>query len=156
MDRKQYKLIGLSSGGGHYRELLYAIQEIDPSDVLLITSRKGGGSGLYSHISLKDPHRNIRNFLKTIFESLNLVLKLKAKYVVTTGAGLTVPFCIFISLRPSTKLIVIESAARVNSLSLTTKLLYPFCSLLIIQNETLATKVNFLSKVKLVPLWRSL
>ena len=52
--------------------------------------------------------------------------------VITTGAGIVVFFCIFAKLF-GTKLIFIESMARVERPTLTARMLYPFADLFLVQ-----------------------
>jgi len=52
--------------------------------------------------------------------------------VISTGAGIVVFFCVFAKLL-GTKLIFIESMARVERPSLTARFLYPFSDLFIVQ-----------------------
>ncbi len=52
--------------------------------------------------------------------------------IITTGAGVVVFFCLFAKLFGA-KLIFIESMARVESPTLTARLLYPFTDLFIVQ-----------------------
>ena len=52
--------------------------------------------------------------------------------VITTGAGVVVFFCVFAKLL-GTKLIFVESMAKVDEPTLTAKLLYPFSDLFLVQ-----------------------
>lgn len=77
---------------------------------------------------------------------MKILKKEKPDFVITTGALIAFPFCIFAKLR-GTKIIYIESFARVNNQSLTGKLVYPFADLFLVQWEPL---LKFYPKAKYV------
>lgn len=56
--------------------------------------------------------------------------------LITTGALLAFPFCVIAKIK-GTKIIYIESFARVNSGSLTGRLVYPFADLFLVQWKAL-------------------
>ena len=60
----------------------------------------------------------------------------KPDFIITTGALIAFPFCVFAKMR-SVKVIYIESFARVNNQSLTGKLVYPLADLFLVQWESL-------------------
>ena len=60
----------------------------------------------------------------------------KPEVIITTGALIAFPFCLIGKLK-KTKVIYIESFARVNNKSLTGKLVYPFADLFIVQWESM-------------------
>ena len=64
--------------------------------------------------------------------SAHTVLAERPDVVITTGAGITVFFCVFAKLLGA-KLIFIESMARVERPTLTARFLYPFSDLFIVQ-----------------------
>ena len=64
--------------------------------------------------------------------SAYLAAKEKPDIVITTGAGIVVFFCVFAKLLGS-KLVFIESMAKVKHPTLTAKMLYPFADLFIVQ-----------------------
>lgn len=61
-----------------------------------------------------------------------IAIKERPDVVISTGAGIVVFFCVFAKLFGA-KLIFIESMARIESPTLTAKLLYPFADLFIVQ-----------------------
>jgi beta-1,4-N-acetylglucosaminyltransferase len=64
--------------------------------------------------------------------SLVVVIRQRPDVVITTGAGIVVFFCVFAKLFGA-KLIFIESMARVESPTLTARMLYPFTDLFFVQ-----------------------
>ena len=66
----------------------------------------------------------------------NLRFREKPKVVVTTGALISFPFCVYGKLMGA-KVIYIETFARVNDRSLTGRLVYPIADLFLVQWESL-------------------
>ena len=86
------------------------------------------------------------HFFKLFKSALKILKKEKPDFVITTGALIAFPFCIFAKLR-GTKIIYIESFARVNNQSLTGNLVYTFSDLFFVQWEPL---LKFYPKAKYV------
>lgn len=76
--------------------------------------------------------------------SVCLAFKEKPDIVISTGAGVVTFFCMFAKLFGS-KLIFIESAARVETPTLTARFLYPFSDLFIVQWPAL---LNYFPRAK--------
>ena len=70
----------------------------------------------------------------------------KPKVVVTTGALISFPFCLYGKLIGA-KVVYIETFARVNDRSLTGRLVYPIADLFLVQWESL---LEFYPKAKYV------
>lgn len=75
---------------------------------------------------------NPLSWLVGAFWSLVIVIKQRPDVVITTGAGIVVFFCVFAKLLGS-KLIFIESMAKVEKPTLTAWMLYPFADLFLVQ-----------------------
>lgn len=74
------------------------------------------------------------HFLKLFFISSKIYKKIKPDTIISTGALVTVPICIIGKLHHK-KIIYIESFARINSPSLTGKIMYKFADEFIVQWE---------------------
>ena len=120
------KICFISSSGGHL-EQLQMLQPIMKTDSFIITEK-------IDSIDVKDNNyylqqinrREILVIIKIIlnaFKSLMIFVKEKPDIVICTGALSTIPFCI-ISKIFNAKLIYIESYAKVETGSLTGKLMY--------------------------------
>ena len=120
------KICFISSSGGHL-EQLQMLQPIMKTDSFIITEK-------IDSIDVKDNNyylqqinrREILVIIKIIlnaFKSLIIFVKEKPDIVICTGALSTIPFCI-ISKIFNAKLIYIESYAKVETGSLTGKLMY--------------------------------
>ena len=132
------QLIGISSGGGHLTELV-TITRFLPMLSMVITEtasaeRNKGSDILF--VPIQDPHRSGFGFLRNIVQAFRYVRRYKPDVVISTGAGITVPFFLLAKMAGAV-CIYIETGARITTPSLTGRILYPFSSLFIIQSEAL-------------------
>lgn len=77
-------------------------------------------------------NRNIKNLIKNIILAIKILKKKKPDVVISTGAGVSVPF-IYIAKLLRIKTVYIESLTRIDGLSLSAKLVYPVVDHLIVQ-----------------------
>ena len=139
---KTKKAFFISSSGGHWEELMFLKEIADEYDTLYITEEGGQAedSNLKKIYTLPQINRHEKNFLFhfiKLFKSASKIMKAeKPDFIITTGALIAFPFCVFAKMR-SVKVIYIESFARVNNQSLTGKLVYPLADLFLVQWESL-------------------
>jgi UDP-N-acetylglucosamine:LPS N-acetylglucosamine transferase len=69
-------------------------------------------------------NRNIPNLLRNTVLAARLILRLRPQAIVTTGAGIAVPFC-WLGRLAGARVVYIESFARTESPSLTGRLVHP-------------------------------
>ncbi len=81
-------------------------------------------------------NRNLKNFIRNIFLAWKILRKEKPDVIISTGAGLAVPF-FYIGKVLGIKLIYIESFTRIRELSLTGKIVYPLADSFLVQWEEL-------------------
>lgn len=133
------KICFAASSGGHLEEIirLRALQE--GRECFLFTE---GGTEIPSFcdqvytvdkIDRKERLFLLR-FVKLFFVSFRILRREKPDFVITTGALAAFPISLLAKLMGK-KLVYIESFARVDSASLTGRLLYPFADLFIVQWE---------------------
>ena len=79
--------------------------------------------------------RNIPNFLKNILLSIRVLLVERPDIVVSTGAGVAVPF-FYLAKLIRAKTIFIEAFNRVSSPTLTGRLVYPVSDIFFVQWES--------------------
>jgi len=146
---KKKKVLFIASTGGHLEELMQLKPLFDDYDYHIITEKTK------SNLSLKNKHPNRVNFLvygsyttlprKLIYpfklmyntiKSLILYLKIKPKYIVSTGAHTSGPMCLIGHLLGS-KIIYIETFANSESKSKTGRIVYKFADLFIVQWESM-------------------
>jgi beta-1,4-N-acetylglucosaminyltransferase len=132
------RIVGISSGGGHLTELLTITGHL-PQLTALITEngavKRNDGSGLPLQPIL-DPHRSLVGFFRNTFQSVRYLQRYKPDVVISTGAGMTVPFFLLARLFGAV-CIYVETGARITTPSMTGRILYPFSSFFIVQNKTL-------------------
>ena len=93
----------------------------------------------YVHWAYFPTNRSIKNLIKNAFLALKLLKKEQPTVIVTTGAGVAVPF-IVIGKFLGIKSVYVESITRIEELSLTGHLIYPFVDELLVQWPELAGK----------------
>lgn len=132
----------IASSGGHWEELMCLKDIADEYDTFFVTEEGGqaNDSNLKNIYTLPQINRHEKNFAihfaKMFGKVVKILRKEKPDFIITTGALIAFPFCILGKLR-GTKIIYIESFARINNLSLTGKLVYPFADLFLVQWKSL-------------------
>ncbi len=86
-------------------------------------------------------NRDVWNLIRNFFLAWKVLKKQKPFVIVSTGAGVGVPFIIIGSLF-GIRTIYVESITRTKELSLTARLIYPFVYQLIVQWPELAKKYS--------------
>lgn len=128
------------SAGGHLTELMQLEEAYNGYESFVATFRREDTENLPGKVYyLMDPKRNPLKILLNFFQALRVALIERSDVVITTGAGVVVPLCIISKLLGS-KIIYIESFARIDSRSLSGVLLYPLADLFFVQWEQLLDK----------------
>jgi len=132
----------IASSGGHWEELMCIKEIAEEFETFYITEAGGQAEdcNLEQMYTLPQINRHeklfIWNFVKLLASAVLIMHKEKPSCVITTGALIAFPFCLCAKLMGS-KVIYIESFARVKDKSLTGKLVYPFADLFLVQWESL-------------------
>lgn len=143
------KVLFISSTGGHLDELLSLKKLFDKYDYHIITEKTK------SNLSLKEKHKGRVSFLvygsyttklnkltypfKLLFNTIKsflLYLKIRPKYIISTGAHTAGPMCLIGHLLGS-KIIYIETFANSKTKSKTGSIVYKFADLFIVQWESM-------------------
>lgn len=143
------KVLFISSTGGHLDELMQLKPLFDEYDYHIITEKTK------SNLSLKKKHPGRVNYLvygsystfgrKLIYpfkllyntiKSFILYLKIRPKYIISTGAHTSGPMCLIGHIFGS-KIIYIETFANSETKSKTGTLVYKFADLFIVQWESM-------------------
>ena len=135
------KIIGISSGGGHLSELLKAIPRFYEKDIIYVTFKNGHTQDTLKnkkHYFIIDPHISKIKYLINFIQSFFLFIKIRPKVIISTGAGIAIPLILIGRLFKS-KIIFIESGARIYNPSKTANFLYKYTDLFMIQYESLQT-----------------
>lgn len=132
----------VSSSGGHWEELMCFREIADENETFYVTEE--GGQAAYSGLEriyvIPQINRHERffivHFICLLIKAARIMFKEKPDFTITTGSLAAFPFCVMGKLR-GTKIIYIESFARIYNASLTGRLIYPFADLFLVQWKSL-------------------
>ena len=140
---KQGKICFVCSAGGHLTEILQIKECFSKYDNFYITFRRLNTEDLEKENKVyfvQDPKRNPINTLKCFSQTLSTLLEERPDIVISTGAGVAIPACYIAKLFLGSKIIFIESFCRVDTPSLSGKMIYPIADLFFVQWEQLLKK----------------
>ena len=136
------KVLFISSTGGHLNELMQLKPLFSKYDYHIITEKDK------VNLSLKEEYNEridylpygtrsklftyIFKYLYLCLKTLYLYIKIRPKYIVTTGTHTAGPMC-YLGKIFGSKIIYIETIANVNKKTATGKLIYPIADLFIVQ-----------------------
>jgi len=137
------RVIAVSSSGGHLTELIEALPENIVDEILFVTSFDERSDDLLKAHKKKfyitDPNGEIKRYFLNFLQSVNIVIRERPNVVISTGSGIAF-FILVLSWLIGSKIIYVESGARLNKLSKTGMLLYRFADLFIVRSEALSNK----------------
>ena len=139
---KKKRVLFISSTGGQLKELLQLKKLFNKYDSYLITEKTDSTKKLkneykekmgYMVFGTKD-HMLTYPFklLANCFISLYYFIKIRPKYIVTTGTHTAGPIC-YLGKIFGSKVIYIETMANISKKTITGKLIYPIADLFIVQ-----------------------
>ena len=132
------KICFVSSSGGHWEELMCLKKIMDKYDSFFITEKGGQlndseSKNIYGVDKIDRKEKwFILNFIALFIKSFKIYFNERPDVVITTGALVSYPICVIAKLFRK-KIVYIESFARVNSKSLTGRLIYPISDLFLVQ-----------------------
>lgn len=136
--KEKKKICFAASSGGHFEELKQLKTIMEENDSFCITEFNGNfkhessiKTYYFQQINRKEKLFLI-HFIWVFIKSCFIYLKERPQFIISTGALVTVPFCVVGKIF-GTKIIYIESFARVNKASLTGKIMYKFADVFMIQ-----------------------
>lgn len=141
------KICLIASSGGHLEEINQLNDVINKYNCYyVVTNTDAAKQNKKYKYFIKDFNRKNKfvYFLRLIYmfiEQLIIFLREKPDIILTTGAGLVIPTCLYAKLFRK-KIIFIESFARMDDLSKTGKFLYKISDLFIVQWESLTKKYD--------------
>ena len=122
----KFKILAISSSGGHLDQLIKILEYFDSDDVLLGTFNKSDAHEkvkLYEHFWLRYPtNRNIANNILNLCKGLVIEVRFSPKVYISTGAASAVVFAIIARVFRK-KFIYVEPIDRIKLPTLTAKLL---------------------------------
>ena len=139
---KRKKICFISSAGGHLEQIKQLKSLKECYDYYYVLPRnKSTEKFTEKKYFVSEFIRNnkllyVVGLMITFVQQLFIFLKERPDVVITTGAGLAIPTCIYAKLFKK-KVVYIETIARINSVNKTGKLIYKYADLFIVQWETL-------------------
>jgi len=143
MYRSSNKVCLVCSSGGHLFSM-YLLQDIwNNYERIWVTHNSHDTEYFLSNETVYKAYyptdRNIINSIKNFFLALRVLRKEKPAIILSTGAGVSVPF-IYAGWLLGIKTVFVEAMTRVQDLSLSAKLVYPVVKNLYVQYPELATR----------------
>jgi len=143
MTSKETKLCLVCSSGGHFLELFLLNRSWRQYPHFWVTFDSEDTCSLLeedkAYWAFSPTNRNIFNFIKNLWLARRILSHERPDFIVSTGAGIAVPFAIIGKLF-RIKVIYIESLARVENLSLSGKIIYFFADEFIVRWPQLALR----------------
>ncbi|MDR7078851.1 UDP-N-acetylglucosamine:LPS N-acetylglucosamine transferase [Neobacillus niacini] len=140
---KRKKVCLISSTGGHLSQLRQLVPIVKNENFYFVTEQHTSTEALkekYNVYYLTQQDRKNINFvfvfLFNILYSLFIVLKERPTLIISTGAGAVLPTCILGKLLGS-KILFIESFAKIDTPTITGRIIYKFADRFYIQWEEL-------------------
>lgn len=137
------KVLLVCSSGGHFK----ASQQLHPfwqdHERYWVTfhtpTTEAALTGETVYWAYSPTNRNLPNFFRNLLLAFKIIQRDRPDLIITTGAGVAVPFLILGKLWGS-QTVFIESITRVTSLSLSARLALPFLSVLYVHWPQLQTR----------------
>lgn len=133
----------IASAGGHFEQLKQLLKLNKKQYKLFYITNKCPATENLEYVSdyIISPHgknkyETIFGYLRNMIQAVKIVIKRKPDIIISTGAGICIPLCLFGKLL-KIKIIFIESFARIERPSKTGEILYKFADVFIIQHEEL-------------------
>lgn len=129
------KICLAASAGGHLTELLQLQKSWQAYEHFFVSDKRLNAIDLSKREKMyftACPKRNPLKFLINLFESFKIFLKEKPDIVISTGADTAIAICLIAKLFRK-KVIFIESFCRIDSPSLSGKIMYPLADKFFVQ-----------------------
>lgn len=136
------KVLFTASSGGHFEQLMMLRELIDEYDSVVLTEKtkykvKVDNAKLYTVCQINRKELLfIFKFIYIFFKSLSIIIKEKPDVIISLGALSTIPACLIMKMMRR-KVIFIESFAKIDSPTLTGRLVYKFADLFLVQWESM-------------------
>jgi beta-1,4-N-acetylglucosaminyltransferase len=133
----------VASSGGHLLQLHRMVQHLGDVEQCWVTFDTPDALSLLADKRVVHaPHptnRNLKNLIRNAFLAARLMRSLRPAIVVSTGAGVGVPFC-WLGRLTGARVVFVESFTRTHGASLSGRLVIPIVHLYFVQWSALASK----------------
>jgi beta-1,4-N-acetylglucosaminyltransferase len=130
------KIALVGSSGGHLIQLYHLKEWWEKYDRFWVTFNKEDSKSLLKnerkYWCYSPTNRNIKNLIKNFYLAYKVLKKEKPDIIISTGAASAVPF-FYLGKLFKCKLIYIEVYDRIDSPTITGRLVYPLCDEFILQ-----------------------
>lgn len=136
------RILFAASSGGHLEQIMYLKPLMEKYDSVLLTEKTQYEleTSFIKKVHLKQVNRKEKMYIiymiYNIWISLKIFIKERPNIVISTGALATIPIC-FIAKLFNKKIIFIESFAKINSPTLTGRLMYKIADQFYVQWESM-------------------
>lgn len=136
------KVLFTASSGGHFEQLMMLKDLINEYDSVVLTEKtkykvNAYDAKLYTVCQVNRKELLfIFKFVYIFIKTLYIIIKERPDVVISLGALSTIPACIIMKIMKK-KVIFIESFAKIDSPTLTGKLVYKFADLFLVQWESM-------------------
>lgn len=139
------KILLVSSAGGHLLELLSLNDQVwSRYQRVWVTLRKIDSESLLKsekvYYAFGPTNRNYFNLIKNIFFAVYVLVKERPTCIVSSGAGIAIPF-LYLGRLLRARTIYLESFARWEGLSLTGRVVYPVVDDFLVQSPAIAHRL---------------
>lgn len=138
----------ICSAGGHLTEAIEALAMTDVPRYFVTYGEPHARERLSNEEAyyVVDPHTSLAKYFVNAVQSALLIVRKRPKVIFTTGAGIALASC-FLGKLIGSKVIYLESGARITTPSKTGKLMYKYADEFIVQWKPL---LKFFPKAKYV------
>jgi beta-1,4-N-acetylglucosaminyltransferase len=137
------KILLVCSSGGHFKGLQQLRPFWENHDRLWVTFRTATTETALTDETVawaySPTNRNLPNLWRNLLLAFQIISKHRPDLILSTGAGVAVPFLILGKLFGS-QTVFVESVTRIQTLSLSARLVLPFLSVLYVQWPQLQTR----------------
>lgn len=118
----------VSSNGGHLLQLVQLREAWTRQRRVWVTFDKADSRSMLAgervFYAYHPTNRNLLNLLRNVWLATKVIRQLRPAAIVTTGAGVAVPFC-YVGRLFGARIVYIESFSRIDEASLTARLIHP-------------------------------
>lgn len=136
----EMKVAFVGSSGGHLNHLLKVKKAFDEYESFWVTFDKidanSALAGEKVYHAFFPTNRNLTNLVKNFWLAIKVLVAEKPDVIISSGAAVAVPF-FYVGKILGAKLIYVEVIDRIDSPTLTGKLVYPITNLFLVQWETM-------------------
>lgn len=142
MKNNNIRICLTSSSGGHFEQLMMLKPLLEKYNGFIVTERVGYNIKVqdYPVYYVKSINRSdkffIFKFIAIVIKSLYIYLKYRPNLIISTGALASVPLMLWGKLFRS-RVVYIESFAKINSPNISGKIMYKFADQFYVQWETM-------------------